>query len=478
MFDHLSSRLAPIFDRLKKRAVLVEKDVNEALIEIRRALLEADVALEVVQSFIDRIRHKAIGHEIIKSVTPVQQVIKLVHDELVHLLGEDAGGINLEAESPIAVMLVGLQGSGKTTTAAKLGLRLSTQDKQKILLASLDVYRPAAQEQLRVLGCEAGIETLPIVEGQLPAQIAMRAMQAAKLSGVDVVILDTAGRVHIDEPLMVEMSSVKALVNPHEILLVADALTGQDAVNIARGFDSCLGLTGVVLTRLDGDGRGGAALSMRAVTGRPIKYAGVGEKLDCLDLFRPGRVADQILGMGDIIGLVEKASQAFDAGTSEQLARKMEKGNFDLTDLSGQLEQMTKMGGIAGMLGMLPGIGKIKDQLLSSRMDDQSIKRQIAIISSMTPLERRKPDVLKASRKKRIAAGAGVRVEDVNKLLKMYYQAVDMMKAFGKGKRGKKKGTTSGLFGGGLPQIPPGLSGLSGSGGGLTDFFRSLKKKD
>lgn len=461
MFDSLSDRLGDILGKLTKRGALGEKDVDEALREVRRALLEADVALDVVKSFIDKVRQQAVGHEVLKSVTPGQQVVKIVHDQLVAMLGGDSAEIDLIATPPVPVMLVGLQGSGKTTTAAKLALRLTNHDKRKVLMASLDVRRPAAQEQLRVLGQQAGIETLPIVAGQSPTQIASRAMQAAKLSGFDVVILDTAGRTHIDEPLMVEMAEIKAIAKPHEILLVADALTGQDAVNVAKSFDERVGLTGIVLTRLDGDGRGGAALSMRAVTGKPIKFAGMGEKLDALEPFHPDRIAGRILGMGDVVGLVERAAQNIDAEKAQKLAKKMQKGSFDLEDLAQQLEQMKKIGGIGGMLGMLPGIGKMKKQIAQANLDDSVIKRQVAIISSMTPTERRKPDLLKASRKKRIAAGSGTKVEEVNRLLKMHRQMGDMMKAMGKGKRGG----LAGLLGGGMPEMPPDM--MQGGAGGI-----------
>ncbi|MDP2619596.1 MAG: signal recognition particle protein [Hyphomicrobiales bacterium] len=470
MFESLSDRLSGILDKLTKRGALSEKDVGEALREVRRALIEADVALDVVRSFVDKVRSKAVGHEVLKSVTPGQQVVKIVHDELVAMLGAESEPIDLAAAPPVPIMLVGLQGSGKTTTAAKIGLRLKTRDKKKVLMASLDTRRPAAQEQLRQLGEQTGVETLPIVAGQTPVQIAKRALQAARLSGFDVVILDTAGRTHLDEPLMAEMAEIKSATSPHEILLVADALTGQDAVNLARSFDERVGITGIVLTRLDGDGRGGAALSMRAVTGKPIKLAGVGEKIDALEEFHPERIAGRILGMGDIVSLVEKAAETIDQEKAARVARKMQKGTFDLEDLADQLNQMKRIGGIGGMLGMLPGIGKVKKQLEGANLDDTIIKRQTAIISSMTPQERRRPEILKASRKKRIAAGSGTQVQDVNRLLKMHRQMADMMKKMG------KRGAFKGLFGGGAPELPPEMMppGLSGPGAGLPGGLSGL----
>jgi signal recognition particle subunit SRP54 len=438
MFESLSEKLSGILDRLTGRGVLSEEDVNAAMREVRRALLEADVSLEVVRSFIDRARSKAVGASVVKSVTPGQMVVKIVHDALIETLGGEGEAIDLNAPAPVAIMLIGLQGAGKTTTAAKIALRLADRSKVKVLMASLDVKRPAAQEQLAVLGRQVGVDTLPIVAGQDPVAIARRAESVGRLQGYDVVLLDTAGRTHIDEPLMAEMAQIRDAARPHEILLVADALTGQDAVNLAKSFNERVGVTGIVLTRMDGDGRGGAALSMRAVTGRPIKLLGVGEKMDALEDFHPRRLADRILGMGDIVSLVEKAAQAIDAEQAAKMAEKMRKGVFDLNDLSDQLAQIEKLGGLGGVMGMLPGVAKLKDQMASSHFDDKTIKRQRAIISSMTPMERRNPDVLKASRKKRIAAGSGVTVELVNRLLKQHRQMADMMKAMGAsaGKRG------------------------------------------
>jgi signal recognition particle subunit SRP54 len=458
MFESLSEKLSGILDKLTGRGALSEEDVNAAMREVRRALLEADVALEVVRSFIDRTRTKAVGAAVIKSVKPGQMVVKIVHDSLVETLGGESQAIDLNAPAPVPIMLVGLQGAGKTTTAAKIAKRLIDRNKVRVLMASLDVKRPAAQEQLAVLGRQVGVDTLPIVPGQDPVAIARRAESVARLQGYDVVLLDTAGRTHIDEPLMAEMAEIRDAAKPHEILLVADALTGQDAVNLAKNFNERVGVTGIVLTRMDGDGRGGAALSMRAVTGRPIKLLGVGEKIDALEDFHPQRLADRILGMGDIVSLVEKAAQSIDAAQAAKMAEKMRKGVFDLGDLSEQLAQIEKLGGMGGIMGMLPGMAKIKDQIASSHFDEKTVKRQRAVISSMTPLERRNPDLLKASRKKRIAAGAGVNVEMVNRLLKQHRQMADMMKAMGAsaGKRGMmgKLGQMMGL-GGGMPMPSP-----------------------
>lgn len=457
MFEGLSEKLSNILDKLTRRGALSEEDVNAALREVRRALLEADVALEVVRSFTEKVRARAVGAEVIKSVTPGQMVVKIVNDELVAMLGAEAETVDLNAAPPVPVLMVGLQGSGKTTTTAKIARRLAERAKRRVLMASLDTRRPAAMEQLAVLGRQVGVETLPIVPGQSAVQIARRALEAARLGGFDVVMLDTAGRVTVDEALMAEVAEVKAATNPHEVLLVADALTGQDAVNTARAFDQRLGVTGIVLTRMDGDARGGAALSMRAVTGKPIKLVGTGEKIDALEEFHPQRVASRILGMGDIVSLVERAAESIDHEKALRAVEKMRKGKFDLDDLRDQLAQMEKIGGIGGMLGMLPGIAKMKNQLANANIDDKVIKRQRAIIDSMTPQERRTPDVLKASRKKRIAAGSGTKVEEVNKLLKMHRQMADMMKMMGGGKArgvGAALGNMFGL-GGGMPQPTP-----------------------
>ena len=458
MFDNLSERLGGILDRLTGRGALSEADVDAAMREIRRALLEADVALDVVRSFTEKVREQAIGATVVKSVTPGQMVVKIVHDQLVDTLGSDGQQIDLNAPAPVAIMMVGLQGSGKTTTTAKLARRLTQRDKKKVLMASLDVYRPAAQEQLAVLGRDLAIETLPIVAGQKPVQIAQRALQAGRLGGYDVVLLDTAGRTTLDEEMMTEAAEVKSAAAPHEVLLVADSLTGQDAVNLARSFDQRVGLTGIVLTRVDGDGRGGAALSMRAVTGKPIKLIGTGEKTDALEDFHPSRIAGRILGMGDIVSLVEKAAANIDAEKAARVAEKMRKGKFDLADLRDQLQQMQSLGGLGGLMGMMPGIAKMKNQIAAANLDDKVVKRQMAIIDSMTREERKNPDILKASRKKRIAAGAGLKVEEVNKLLKMHRNMADMMKAMGKNAGAGKRGPLAGMAqmmglggGGGMP---------------------------
>ena len=456
MFEGLSEKLSGIFDQLTRRGALSEADVEAALREVRRALLEADVALDVVRGFTDKARERAVGANVIKSVSPGQMVVKIVSDVLTETLGSNAEPIDLNAPAPVAIMMVGLQGAGKTTTTAKIAKRLTERQKKRVLMASLDVKRPAAQEQLAVLGRQVGVDTLPIVPGQTPVQIAIRAEEVGRLQGYDVVMFDTAGRTHIDEPLMVEMAEIKAAARPHEILLVADALTGQDAVNLAKSFNERVGVTGIVLTRVDGDGRGGAALSMRAVTGKPIKLIGVGEKMDALDDFDPSRIANRILGMGDIVALVEKAAQTIDAEKAQRIADKMRKGKFDLEDLAEQLAQAEKIGGLSGIMGLLPGVGKLKEQMAAANIDDRILKRQRAIILSMTPQERRNPDILKASRKKRIAAGAGVNVEQVNKLLKQHRGMADMMKAMGGGKRGPM-GKMAQMFGlgGGMPQPTP-----------------------
>ena len=432
LFQSLSSRLSGVFDRLTGRGSLSESDVGEAMREVRRALLEADVALDVVRSFTDKVRAKAVGAAVLRSIKPGQMVVKIVNDELVAMLGSEAAPIDLAAAPPVGILMVGLQGSGKTTTSAKIGYRLKTREKRKVLMASLDTRRPAAQEQLRVLGTQVEVDTLPIVAGQTPLQIARRAEEAARLGGYDVIIFDTAGRTTVDEELMAEVAQVKAQVKPHEVLLVADALTGQDAVNTAKAFDGRVGVTGIVLTRVDGDGRGGAALSMRAVTGKPIKLMGVGEKWDALEDFHPSRVAGRILGMGDVVSLVEKAAENLDVEKAQEIARKMRKGAFDLEDLAEQLNQMQKLGGMGGVMGMLPGMGKMKEQMKAANLDERVIKRQGAIISSMTRFERRNPKALDAKRKRRIAAGSGTKVEDVNRLIKMHRQMADMMKMMGK----------------------------------------------
>ncbi len=487
MFQNLSDRLSGILSKLTGRGALTDSDVAEAMREVRRALLEADVALEVVRNFTEEVRKKAVGQEVVKSVTPGQMVVKIVHDEMVAMLGSDAEPIDLNAPAPVAIMLVGLQGSGKTTSCAKIGYRLTNRDKKRVLMASLDTRRPAAMEQLKVLGTQTEVATLPIVAGQTPVEIARRAMEAGRLGGYDVVLLDTAGRTTIDEALMAEVAEVKRVTQPHETLLVADSLTGQDAVNTAKAFDSRVGVTGIVLTRADGDGRGGAALSMRAVTGKPIKLIGTGEKWDALEDFHPSRIANRILGMGDIVSLVEKAAANFDAEKAQEMAAKMKKGEFDMDDLAQQLVQMQNMGGIGGIMGMMPGVAKMKAQIAEANLDEKVLKRQHAIITSMTKKERRSPKLIDGKRRRRIAAGSGTKVEDVNKLLKMHRQMADMMKAMGKNKgmMGKLLGGLGMGGGGGMPQptleqieqmkrgeMPKGMPGLPPGGGlpGLGGF--------
>ncbi len=457
MFDTLAEKLSGVFDRLARRGALTESDVDTAMREIRIALLEADVALPVVKDFVAKVREQAVGQAVVKSVTPSQMVVKIVNDALVETLGGENAALDLNAPAPVPVLMVGLQGSGKTTTSAKLALRLK-KDKKRVLLASLDVYRPAAQEQLAQLGKQIDVAVLPVIVGEKPKAIAARAMAEAK-KGYDVVILDTAGRLHIDLDMMAEVAEVRALVNPHETLLVVDALAGQDAANIAREFNEKIGITGIVLTRIDGDSRGGAALSMRAVTGCPIKFLGAGEKVEALEPFHPDRLAGRILGMGDVVSLVETATEKMDKDEAERVAKRMMDGRFDLNDLLSQLRQMQKMGDLKGLLGLIPGMGKFKAQIDAAKIDDKVFKRQEAIILSMTPRERRNPDIIKASRKKRIADGCGLTVQEVNKLLKQYDQMADMMKKVKKmGKRG--------LFGG----LPGGFGGGFGGTGGFPPF--------
>ncbi len=456
MFDALSDRLSGVFDKLRRRGALSEADVTEALREVRLAMLDADVALEVVKDFIAKVREGAVGAAVLKSVSPGQMVVKIVNDALVEALGgEGAVPLNLNAPSPIPFLMVGLQGSGKTTTSGKLALRLREKLRKRVLLASLDTQRPAAQLQLQQLAERAGVPSLPIVPGQTPLQIAARAMETARREVFDIVILDTAGRLSIDEALMDEVRAIRDATQPAETLLVVDAMTGQDAVNTARAFNTALGVTGIVMTRMDGDARGGAALSMRAVTGAPIKLTGSGEKLDALEDFHPERVAGRILGMGDIVGLVERAAETIDKDEAEKLAKKMAKGTFDLEDYAGQLKQITKMGNLSGILGMLPGVGKIKAQLKDANLDTSILKRQGAIISSMTMKERRAPDIIKASRKKRIAAGSGTSVQEVNKLLKQFDDMSTMMKRMTKmGQKGMMRNGMQGLLPGAGGQRP------------------------
>lgn len=465
MFESLSVRLGGVFDRLRGRGALTEADVREAMREVRIALLEADVALPVAKDFIDKVTARAVGAEVTKSVTPGQQVVKIVHDELAAMLGGDAAALDLEVTPPAVILMVGLQGSGKTTTTAKIARRLKEKSGKKVLMASLDVNRPAAQDQLRILGEQVEVTTLPIIAGQQPVDIARRALQAAKLQGFDVLMLDTAGRLHVDTALMAEMQAVAGVAAPQETLLVVDALTGQDAVNVAESFGRQVDLTGVVLTRMDGDARGGAALSMRHVTGKPIKFVGIGEKLDALDGFDPQRVAGRILGMGDVVSLVEKAAESFEAEAAEELARKMAKGQFDMNDLRAQLQQMQKMGGMAAMLSMLPGVGKMAKQAEAAGANDRMLARMEAVILSMTQKERGRPELLNARRKIRIANGAGTTVQEVNKLIKMHQEMATAMKKIRKmggmkglaGLMGKMGGGFGGLMGGGMPQLPQGF---------------------
>ncbi len=488
MFDTLSGNLGSVFDRLRGRGALSEADVREAMREIRVALLEADVALPVARDFINRVTEKAVGAAVLKSVKPGQQVVKIVNDELIAMLGgEDATGegaqLNLDVRPPAVIMMVGLQGSGKTTSTAKIGKLLREKHGKKVLMASLDVNRPAAQEQLKVLGEQVQVATLPIITGQQPVDIARRALEAARLQNVDVLMLDTAGRLHVDAALMAEMKAVASVSTPAEVLLVVDALTGQDAVNVAQSFTDEVPLTGVVLTRMDGDARGGAALSMRAVTGKPIKFAGTGEKLDAIELFHPARVADRILGMGDVVSLVEKAAEVIDREEADKVAQRMMKGQFDMNDLRSQLNQMQKMGGLGMLAGMMPGMKKAKAAMDASGMDDKVLVHMDAIIGSMTPKERARPELLNAKRKKRVAAGSGTSVQEINKLLKMHQEMGRAMKQIRK--MGGLKGLAS-LFGGGgmgggggIPGGPGGLPGL-GSGGPAAlppDLQNFLKNK-
>ena len=458
VFEALSDKLSGVFDKLRRRGALSEADVTEALREVRLALLEADVALEVVRDFIAKVRERAVGAEVLRSVSPGQQVVKIVNDALIEALGgAGAVEINLNAVPPVAILMAGLQGSGKTTTAGKLALRLKDKQRKKVLLASLDTQRPAAQLQLQQLAERAGVASLEIIPFQSPVQIARRAMDTARREVFDVVILDTAGRLSIDEALMAEVKEIRDATNPAETLLVVDAMTGQDAVNTAKAFNEALGVTGIVMTRMDGDARGGAALSMRAITGAPIKLTGTGEKLDALEDFHPERVAGRILGMGDIVGLVERAAETIDQAEAEKLAKKMAKGTFDLEDYASQLKQIGKMGSISGILGMLPGISKVKAQMADANLDTAVFKRQAAIISSMTIKEKRNPDILKASRKKRIAAGSGTSVQEVNKLLKQFDDMSTMMKKMSKmGQKGLMRQGLSALMPKGMPGGLPG----------------------
>lgn len=475
MFDTLSDRLGSVFDRLRGRGALTEADVRSAMREVRVALLEADVALPVARDFVDKVTEQAVGQEVLRSVTPGQMVVKYVHDALVETLGAETAELDLNVNPPAVIMMVGLQGSGKTTTTAKLAKRLKEREGKRVLMASLDVARPAAQEQLAVLGRQTDVDTLPIVAGQQPVDIAKRALQSAKLQGYDIVMLDTAGRLHVDDQLMSEMKAVAAASNPAETLLVVDALTGQDAVNVAKGFAGEVDLSGVVLTRMDGDARGGAALSMRAVTGKPIKFAGVGEALDKLEAFHPERVAGRILGMGDVVSLVERAAETIKVEEAEKLAAKMAKGKFDLDDLRAQLQQMQRMGGLGALAGMMPGLKGMKGAM-DQAANSKALVHMEAMLSSMTAKERAKPEIINAKRKIRVAKGSGTTVQEINKLLKMHQEMSTAMKRLKKmGGLGKLaamfgKGGLEGALGGMAPPgaLPPGgLPGLGGAGGGL-----------
>jgi signal recognition particle subunit SRP54 len=452
MFNSLTDRLGDVFDRLRRHGALSESDIGAAMREIRVALLEADVALPVVRDFIATVREKALGQEVLRSVTPAQMVVKIVHDHLVEVLGGGttatvSDGLDLNAPAPVGIMLVGLQGSGKTTTAGKIALRLKQRERKKVLLASLDVQRPAAQEQLAVLGRQIGVTSMAIVPGEKPIAITRRALETARTQGYDVVIYDTAGRLHINEELMLEVAALSEVARPHQTLLVADAMTGQDAVNLAKAFSERAAITGIVLTRVDGDARGGAALSMRQITGKPIVFLGTGERIGGLEPFHPERIAGRILGMGDVVSLVEKAAETVDRDEAEKLAAKIAKGNFDLDDLAGQLRQIRRMGGMGGMLSLLPGIGKLKKQLGDANIDESIIKRQEAIISSMTKSERRNPKLLNGSRRRRIAGGSGTSVQEINRLLKQYQDMADMMKKMKKlGPKGLARHGLAGLM--------------------------------
>ena len=471
MFDSLSDRLSGVFDKLRGRGALSEDDVRSALREVRVALLEADVALPVARDFVDAVTERAIGQEVIRSVTPGQMVVKIVNDALIEMLGGENSDLNLDVNPPAVIMMVGLQGSGKTTTTAKLAKRLTERERKKVLMASLDVARPAAQEQLAVLGRQISVETLPIVAGQTPVQIATRALQSAKLQGFDVLLLDTAGRLHVDDALMAEMKAVESASRPAETLLVVDSLTGQDAVNVAKGFAGQVDISGVILTRMDGDARGGAALSMRAVTGKPIKFAGTGEALDKLEAFHPDRVAGRILGMGDVVGLVERAAETIQVEDAEKLAAKMAKGKFDLDDLRMQIGQMQRMGGLGALAGMLPGMKGLATK--PGMADDKALVRLEAMMSSMTARERARPDLINAKRKIRVAKGSGTTVQEVNKLLKMHKDMEGAMKRLKKmGGFGKLAAMFSG---GGMEKAlgaiaPGGGAGLPGLGGGAGSF--------
>ena len=447
MFANLTDRLSNVFDRLRGRGVLSEDDVKEAMREVRIALLEADVALPVVKDFIHNVTVAAVGHDVLKSITPGQMVVKIVYDELVKTLGRDVVELNLAAVSPATILMLGLQGSGKTTSTAKLGHFLQTKRRKKVLMASVDIYRPAAQQQLAILGQQAHIDTLDIIAGELPLQIADRAMDKARRGGYDILIIDTAGRLHIDDTLMSELKTLKEKIKPIESLLVADTMIGQDAITMAQSFHTQISITGIILTRVDGDARGGAALSMRAVTQCPIKFLGTGERINEWEEFDPERIASRILDKGDIVALVEKATEAFTSDEAEKMAKKMQKGIFDLDDFAIQLQQISKIGGFTSLLGMLPGMGKMKEQIKSSGINDKSLIHQLAIIRSMTMQERRNPKILNGSRRRRIAQGSGRAVHEVNKLLKQHQDMAQAMKRMNQlGEKGLARQGMGALF--------------------------------
>ncbi len=449
MLENITQKLGSVFDKLKGRGALSEKDVDSALGDVRKALLEADVAIEAVKTFLENTRKRAVGTEVLRSITPGQMVIKVVHDELVTLLGNDEdANLNIDHSPPVTILLAGLQGSGKTTTAGKLALWIKTKKNKKVLLASLDTYRPAAREQLRILGEQAEVAVLPEVEGDTPASITKRATAAAKIQGIDVLILDTAGRQSIDTVLMSELKEITSISKPSEILLVADAMTGQDAVVTAKAFKEAVNISGLVLSRADGDARGGAAISMRHITQCPIKFLGVGEKQEEIELFSADRFARRILGMGDVVGLVEKAEEAIEKEDAEEMMKKMTSGQFSMNDLLKQLRQIKKMGGMNSLMGMLPGFGKLQKQMATANMDDKVISHQEAIILSMTSKERKNINLLNASRRKRIAFGSGTTVQEVNRLVKQYMEMAKVMKKMSKQGAG---GLLKSLFGGGLP---------------------------
>ncbi|MDC3053227.1 signal recognition particle protein [Candidatus Pelagibacter sp.] len=444
MFENLTNKFEEIFSSLKKAPSLDEKQVDEGLREIRLALLEADVSLEVVKEFINRVKPKALGQEIIRSTSPGQMVVKVVNDELISFLGDKNSDIELNAVPPVPVMLVGLQGSGKTTTTAKLARFLESNKKKKVMMASLDVYRPAAQEQLRLLGEQNNIITLPVIKDQLPTDICRRAISAANLNGADVILFDTAGRTQIDLQMMSEIKQIESIINPSETILVADSLTGQVAANVAKEFKSTVNLTGIILTRSDGDGRGGAALSMKYVADVPIKFLGVGEKIENFEVFHPDRIANRILGMGDIVSLVEKAAEDLDEEKLKKTEEKLKKGQFSLEDYLTQLRQMKKMGGIEGIMSFLPGVSKVKSQMDQAGVDEKIITQNEAVILSMTKKERENPKIIDGSRKKRIANGSGTDVATINKLLKQFKMMSEMMKKM-------SKGNTKGMMDKGIP---------------------------